>query len=108
VGTDRAGVTNLRVRAQVPRRLQLQLQGTVPCKAVALRTGYGIVRTWRRRWRVKSLSTGRHLRAMRKLARSYAAGSGIRSRLMLPRISPSEFHSFSCIHDSISLRTVRR
>src|SRR3954470_14956668 len=49
-----------------------------------------------------------HRSAIRKLARSYAAGSGILPRLMLPRISPSELHSCSTIHASTSSRTRRR
>src|SRR4029453_14003556 len=48
-----------------------------------------------------------HRSAIRKFARSYAAGSGIRPRLMLPRISDSELHSFSTIQASISPLIVR-
>src|SRR3954470_19734816 len=48
-----------------------------------------------------------HRSAIRKLARSYAAGSGILPRLMLPRISASDGHSCSTIHASTSSRTRR-
>src|SRR5688572_9456457 len=45
---------------------------------------------------------------IRKLSRSYAAGSGTRARLMFPRISAREFHSFSSSQASRSVRTLRR